>query len=337
MRSDGVPYVDAMQYGLYAMNYGSCAEPDNVVRVAAHAEAAGFESLWTGEHFALPDPKPDWFTMEPTLPYLDAIVALTLMATHTETIKIAAGVFELPLHSPVMLAKQLTSIDLVSNGRLLAGVGVGYLEAEYAAFGVPLSERGSRTDEYIDAMRALWTMPAPEYRGRHVTIAGVDSHPRPVQPGGPPIIIGGLSDAARHRAVTRGNGWFVYDTDVAWVREAMAQVADESERSERRAELGRLELTVIPARHVRPSRRRRVRSGRRRPDRADTAARPAARAPPRERRRRSDPADDRHLRRPTARPLTDVRPRGGLSDASGGTSRPTKWIRHERARRSNQW
>jgi probable F420-dependent oxidoreductase len=246
MRSDGVPYVDAMQYGLYAMNYGSCAEPDNVVRVAVRAEAAGFESLWTGEHFALPDPKPDWFTMEPTLPYLDAIVALTLMATHTETIKIAAGVFELPLHSPVMLAKQLTSIDRVSNGRLLAGVGAGYLEAEYAAFGVPMSERGSRTDEYIDAMRALWTMPAPEYRGRHVTIAGVDSHPRPVQPGGPPIIVGGLSDAARRRAVTRGNGWFVYDTDVAWVRQAVTQVADESERLERRAELGRVELTVIP-------------------------------------------------------------------------------------------
>ena len=202
MRSDGEQYVAAVQYGLYAMNYGSCAEPDNVVRVAEHAEAAGFESLWTGEHFALPDPKPDWFTMEPTLPYLDAIVALTLMATHTETIKIAAGVFELPLHSPVMLAKQLTSIDRVSHGRLLAGVGVGYLEAEYAAFGVPLSERGSRTDEYIDAMRALWTMPAPEYRGRHVRIAGVDSHPRPVQPGGPPIIVGGLSDAARRRAVS---------------------------------------------------------------------------------------------------------------------------------------
>jgi probable F420-dependent oxidoreductase len=247
MRSDGLPYVEAMQYGLYAMNYGSCAEPDNIVRVAAHAEAAGFESLWTGEHFALPDPKPDWFTMEPTLPYLDAIVALTLMATHTETIKIAAGVFELPLHSPVMLAKQLTSIDRVSNGRLLAGVGAGYLEAEYAAFGVPLSERGSRTDEYIDAMRALWTMPAPEYRGRHVTIAGVDSHPRPVQPGGPPIIVGGLSDAARRRAVTRGNGWFVYDTDVAWVRHAVTQLAAESERLERRAELGQVELTVIPA------------------------------------------------------------------------------------------
>ena len=236
-----------MRYGWYAMNYGSCAgqEPDNLVRVATHAEAAGFESLWTGEHFALPDPKPDWFTMEPTLPYLDAVVALTLMATHTTTIKIGAGVFELPLHPPVMLAKQLTGIDHISNGRLLAGVGVGYLEAEYAAFGVALSERGSRADEYIDAMRALWTMPAPEY-GRARTIVGVDSQPRPVQPGGPPIIVGGLSDAARNRAVTRGNGWFVYDTDVAWVRQAMAQVADESERSERRAELGRLELTVIP-------------------------------------------------------------------------------------------
>lgn len=235
-----------MRYGLYAMNYGSCAEPDNVVRVAAHAEAAGFESLWTGEHFALPDPRPEWFTMEPTLPYLDAIVALTLMATHTTTVKLGAGVFELPLHAPVMLAKQLASIDHVSNGRLLAGVGVGYLDAEYASFGVPLSERGSRADEYIDAMRALWTMPAPEYRGHHVTIVGVDSHPRPVQPGGPPIVVGGLSDAARRRAVTRGNGWIVYDTDVAWVREARALAAAESEALGRDAALGRLELTLIP-------------------------------------------------------------------------------------------
>jgi probable F420-dependent oxidoreductase len=241
-----VNYVAAMKYGLYAMNYGSCAEPDNVVRIAKHAEAAGFESLWAGEHFVLPDPKPDWFTMEPTLPYLDAIVAMTLMATHTSTINVGVGVFELPLHHPVMLAKQLVGIDQLSHGRVLAGVGVGYLEAEYAAFGVSLSERGSRADEYIDAMRALWTMPSPEFLGRHVSFSGIDSQPRPVQPGGPPILVGGLSAPARRRAITKGNGWFVYDTDVDTVRDALEHVRIDSEQLERPTELGHLEFTTIP-------------------------------------------------------------------------------------------
>src|SRR4029453_452384 len=159
-----------MRYGLYAMNYGWGAGPDNVVRVAEHAEAAGFESLWTGEHFALPDPKPDWLTIEPTLPYLDAIVAMTLMAAHTTRIKIAAGVFELPLHSPVMLAKQLTGIDHVSNGRLLAGVGVCSPGGARAGSGVLVPERGTRAEEYIEAGGPLGTTRAGEYRARHVTI-----------------------------------------------------------------------------------------------------------------------------------------------------------------------
>lgn len=235
-----------MKYGLYAMNYGTCADPEHVVRVAQHAEAAGFESLWAGEHFALPDPKPEWFTMEPTLPYLDAIVALTLMAAHTSTINVAVGVLELPLHHPVMLAKQLVGIDHVSGGRLLAGVGVGYLEAEYASFGIPLSERGSRADEYIDAMRALWAMPSPEFHGRHVSFAGIDCQPRPLRPAGIPIVVGGLSDRARRRAVTKGNGWFVYDAEPAWIRQAMDQARIDGERHGRPSELGRLELTTIP-------------------------------------------------------------------------------------------
>uniref|UniRef100_UPI00058FA1E8 LLM class flavin-dependent oxidoreductase n=1 Tax=Ilumatobacter nonamiensis TaxID=467093 RepID=UPI00058FA1E8 len=100
-----------MKYGLFAMNYGTCANPEHAVRVAQHAEAAGFESLWTGEHLVLPDPHPESFSMPPTLPFIDTIVALTLIAAETTSINVASGIIELPLHHPVMLAKQLASID----------------------------------------------------------------------------------------------------------------------------------------------------------------------------------------------------------------------------------
>ena len=176
---EGCEYGRFVKYGLFAINYGTCANPEHAVRVAQHAEAAGFESVWTGEHLVLPDPQPDSFSMPPTLPFIDTIVALTQIAAETRTINVASGIIELPLHHPVMLAKQLASIDHISHGRLIVGVGAGYVEAEFAAMGVDLAERGVRMDEHIDAMRALWTMDDPQYFGRVVQIDGVNAFPRP--------------------------------------------------------------------------------------------------------------------------------------------------------------
>jgi alkanesulfonate monooxygenase SsuD/methylene tetrahydromethanopterin reductase-like flavin-dependent oxidoreductase (luciferase family) len=122
---------------------------------------------------------------------------------------------------------------------------VGYLALEFAALGVPLDERASRTDEYIQAMRALWTMDAPEFHGRHVDFAGVDANPRPVRPGGPPILIGGNSGPARRRAVTSANGWIPYDLDLAAAREARRALDRDLSELERPESLGALELTVI--------------------------------------------------------------------------------------------
>lgn len=172
-----------MKYGLFAINYGTCADPEHAVRVAQYAESAGFESVWTAEHLVLPDPQPGSFSMPPTLPFLDTVVALTLLASETSTLNVASGIIELPLHHPVTLAKQLASVDQVSKGRLIVGVGAGYLDAEFAAMGVDLSERGVRMDEHLDAMRALWTMPHPQYSGRFVSIDGVNAFPRPVSEG----------------------------------------------------------------------------------------------------------------------------------------------------------
>jgi len=235
-----------MKIGLFAINYGTCADPDTAVRVAQHAESAGFESVWTGEHLVLPDPAPRGFSMPPTLPLLDTIVALTLVAAHTDAIKVASGIIVLPLRNPVVLAKELASVDVVSNGRLIAGVAAGYVEAEFAAANVPMAERGARMEDYIRALRALWSMDRPSYQGQFVSFSGIDTHPRPRQRPAPPIVIGGEAPAALRRAVTMAEGWYGFGLDVETIRrhvEALRRLGHEHERP---AELGRLELTVTP-------------------------------------------------------------------------------------------
>jgi probable F420-dependent oxidoreductase len=235
-----------VKLGLFAINYGTCGEPEHAVRVARHAEAAGFESVWTGEHLVLPSPRPAGFAIDPTVPFLDTVVALTLVASHTTTINVASGIIELPLHHPVTLAKQLASIDRIAAGRLIVGVGAGYVEAEFAAMGASLAERGRRMDEHLDAMRALWTMPEPAYHGRFVDFSGVDAHPRPLRPPGLPVVVGGVSTGARRRAVTKANGWYVFNTDLALAREAMTVIGAEIAQFERPVELGPLEVTMTP-------------------------------------------------------------------------------------------
>src|SRR5262245_16921952 len=227
-----------MHLGLYAINYGTCADPDSLVRVAQYAEAAGLDSVWAGEHLVLPCPQPPDSAIAPEIPFLDAIVALALAAANTTSITVATGILELPLHHPVRLAKQLASVDQISRGRLVVGIGVGYLAPEFAAMGVPLDERATRTDEHLAAMLALWTMDAAEIHGQHVDFAGVDAHPRPVQPGGPPIMIGGNSALARRRAITCARGWIPADFDLDAAREARQALDRDLDVLERPASLG---------------------------------------------------------------------------------------------------
>src|SRR5207244_541707 len=111
-------------------------------------------------------------------------------------IKLGLGILLLPQRHPVQLAKELATLDILSNGRVLVGVGVGYLEAEYRAVGVDFHSRGARADEYLDALHTLWNDHSPQYKGRFVEIEGIDAHPRPISPGGPPILVGGQSTTA---------------------------------------------------------------------------------------------------------------------------------------------
>jgi probable F420-dependent oxidoreductase len=236
-----------MKFGLFAINYGTCADPEVAVRVAQHAEAAGFESVWTGEHVVLPDPQPDSLPFPPTPPLLDTVVALTAVACHTTTIRVASGIIVLPLRNPVILAKELASVDVVAKGRLIVGVGGGYIPCEFDAVGVPMAERGERMDDYLGALRAMWSMDKPEHHGPFASFSGIDAHPRPVQRPGPPIVVGGGNRAVLRRAVTMAEGWYGFNVDLELARRFVEALGDVANLHQRPADLGRLEITVTPA------------------------------------------------------------------------------------------
>ena len=224
---------------------GKQCAPDRLTVAARAAEEAGFESLWAGEHVVLPDPQVPPSPMAPQDPAIDPFIGLTYAAAVTERIRLATGIVIMPQRNPVVLAKQIASLDVLSGGRFTLGIGVGYLEPEFKAIGANFPDRGAVTDEFVEAMQALWYQERPEYHGAHVDFAGVDAHPRPVQPA-VPIVVGGHTAAAYRRAVARGDGWYGFamtpETAAASV-DGLRKAADEVDRP---AALGDLELTITP-------------------------------------------------------------------------------------------
>jgi probable F420-dependent oxidoreductase len=236
-----------MKIGLFGIGSGPCADPEVAIAVAQAAEAAGFESLWTGEHVVLPDPQAPPSPAPPEFPMLHPSAILSYLAGVTERVRLGTGIVLLPQRNPVVLAKELASVDVVSGGRLIFGVGVGYLEAEFRALGIPFAERGARTDEYLDAMRALWTQDKPAYSGNFVAFEGIQARPRPVQQPHPPIVIGGMSPPAYRRATLRGDGWYGFALDVDRTAESLAGLAAAAAQVERPESLGELEISVTPS------------------------------------------------------------------------------------------
>jgi probable F420-dependent oxidoreductase len=235
---------DRLRFGLFSLNYYACSRPATAARVARLAESAGFDSLWAGEHVVLPDPRRPPSPMDPEHPILDPLVALAFLAAHTSRVKLGTGIVILPQRNPVVLAKQVASLDQLSEGRLILGIGAGYLEPEMRAIGVPFEARGRRTDEYLAAMRELWYAERPSYEGRFVSFAGVQAHPRPSRT--VPIVVGGESPAAYRRAVEQGHGWYGFALNVEATADCLAGLREAAARYERPAELGELEISVTP-------------------------------------------------------------------------------------------
>ena len=227
--------------------------------------------------------------MEPEDPILDPLVHLGFVAAATERLLLATGIIILPQRNPLVLAKQAATLDVLSGGRLLLGIGAGYLEPEMTAIGVPMAGRGTRTDDHLAAMRAIWTQPGPvEHHGPFVDFAGVDAHPRPVTPGGPRIVVGGHTPAAYRRAVTSGHGWYGFGLTPEQTAECLAGLREAADHVERPAELGDPRAQRHPPSSPRPGGPRSLHRGRRRPPRAQHRQRPQPRrrraTPPRRRR-----------------------------------------------------
>jgi probable F420-dependent oxidoreductase len=235
-----------LQFGLHGINSRLCAEPAVAARVARLAEAAGFDSLWAGAHVVLPDPRPPDSPMDPDDPILDPVVALAFVAAHTERVLLGTGVIILPQRQPLVLAKELASLDVLCGGRLIAGIGAGYFEPEFRALGVALAERGARTDEYLAAMRAVWAGSRASYEGRFVSFSEMTAYPLPVQRPGPRIVVGGHSEAAYRRAVTAAHGWYGWGQDPDEATRVVAELRAATTRYDRPTELGPLEVTITP-------------------------------------------------------------------------------------------
>jgi probable F420-dependent oxidoreductase len=242
-----------VRLGVFGINSGPTVGPGETARLARLVEELGFDSIWAGEHVVVPSPRVAPSPMEPTDPIVDPLVHLGFVAAATERVLLATGIVILPQRNPLVLAKQAASLDVLSGGRLMLGIGAGYLEPELTALGVPMADRGARTDDYLAAMRALWNEPGPvAHDGRFVSFAGVDAHPRPAQPGGPRIVVGGYTPAAFRRAVAHAHGWYGFaltPDDATQCLAGLRQAADEVARP---AELGALEISVTPRRRLDP-------------------------------------------------------------------------------------
>jgi probable F420-dependent oxidoreductase len=235
-----------MKYGLFGINFGACADPATAIAVAKAAEAAGFESLWTGEHVVLPDPQVAPSPSPPQMPFLDPVVSLAAMAQHTTKVLLGTGIIILPQRNPLVLAKELASLDVLSGGRLQFGVGIGYLEPEFRALGIPFEDKGARTTDYLRAMQAVWTMDKPAYVGRFATFSGIDAQPRPVQKPHPPIHFGGHTPAAFGRAVEMAKGWYGFAQTLEGTASCLEGLKTAAGKRDRPSALGRLEISITP-------------------------------------------------------------------------------------------
>jgi probable F420-dependent oxidoreductase len=221
--------------------------------LAELAEETGVESVWVSEHPVLADPQEPPSPMDPGDPILDPVTALAFLAGRTRSVRLGTGVIVLPFRNPLVLAKELATVDVLSGGRLIFGVGVGYVQQEFQALDVPFARRGARTKEYLAAMRAIWTEPHPSYQGDLISFGSIQANPRPVQRPHPPIVIGGYAPPVIRRTVRDADGWYGWGLDLAAAARYIAALQLAHEDVTRREGLGPLEITITPPEDVDPA------------------------------------------------------------------------------------
>jgi probable F420-dependent oxidoreductase len=203
-----------MKIGYFSIGVGPLTNPEWVRAAATAAERVGFSTLWAPEHIVLVDEfsskypySAGEFSMPTDTPIADPFATLVFAAACTKAIRLATGICLVPEHNPLALAKTAATADLLSGGRLVLGAGIGWLEEEFRAIGVPWERRAQRTREYIDVMRKLWSEDRSSYSGEFVRFSDVRSFPKPANPRGIPVWFGGESGPALQRVAEYGDGW----------------------------------------------------------------------------------------------------------------------------------
>ena len=190
-----------MRYGFCLPHHRPYASAGLILEAARRGEAEGYDTLWLSDHVVPP------VSEAMRRVYFEPLALTGWVASVTSRIRLGYSVLVIPQRNPVLLAKQLATIDVMSAGRIIVGVGVGYMEDEYRALNADFHRRGRLADEYLRAIRELWTNPDPKIHGETIHVEGVAFWPKPLQQPGPPIIVGGQSAAALRRAVQLGDGW----------------------------------------------------------------------------------------------------------------------------------
>jgi probable F420-dependent oxidoreductase len=192
-----------MNFGVWIPNCRHLARPDTIRGAAVRAEQLGYDSVWVSDHVVVPHANVVNFGET----IFDPLVTLAVVAGATSRVRLGTTVLIVPYRNAVVTAKMISSLDALSGGRVVFGIGAGWVAAESAILGVPFAERGPMTDEYLRAMRELWTSPAPSFSGKYTQFSGLVFEPKPVQKPHPPIWVGGHSRAALRRAAEFGAAW----------------------------------------------------------------------------------------------------------------------------------
>ncbi len=230
-----------MKLGITFANSGPFASPDLFAHLAVTAERCGIESIWSVEHVVIPEnyQTPYPYSRTGKIPgpenvaIPDPLIPLAYAAALTTHLKLGTSIIILPQRHPVYLAKEMATLDVLSKGRVMLGVGSGWLKEEFEAVGIDFHTRGARTDEAIKAMRALWREESSTFRGKHFSFGPVKSFPKPMQKGGVPILIGGHSEAAARRAGRLGDGFFPTVAEPEKLKPLMALVRAEAQKAGR--------------------------------------------------------------------------------------------------------
>jgi probable F420-dependent oxidoreductase len=218
-------------------------DPQSSLELCKHAENLGFESVWGAEHVIRPShiTSPYPYTRDGAMPgeaetpIPDPLIWLAYVAAAAPSLKLGTCILILPQRNPVILAKELATLDHLSGGRVELGIGVGWLKEEFEALGVEWNHRGTRTDEYLQAMRALWAGPHAQFSGKYVDFPAVTCNPRPVN-GSIPIVVGGDSPAAVRRAARHADGYYPGAHKPEKLRQLIKDLADAAQEADRAAE-----------------------------------------------------------------------------------------------------